>query len=159
MQIEELEEEETHFGLELVQYVPFAAEAEAEEEAVRPWKLERVSNTLAKELDQFVEYRSSPINRQRDGTCVVEVTVGADKRTVRRLSSIRASALPVCTVSTPSTHSLSQCLAFLGYLSVEHGIQAGMGCFAKPELSGWAEAWLRALEAKGLRYSTVRVGD
>jgi hypothetical protein len=63
-----------------------------------------------------------------DGTCVVECTVGADKRT---------------------------CLAFLGYLKAEHEIEPGLGVFAKAELSSWTEAWLRALEAKQLRYSTM----
>ena len=68
------------------------------------------------------------MNRQRDGTCVVEITVGADKRT---------------------------CLSFLGYLAAEHDIQPGLGVFTKPELSSWCESWLRALEAKELRYSTM----
>ena len=56
------------------------------------------------------------------------MTVGADKRT---------------------------CLAFLGYLAAEHEIQPGLGVFAKAELSGWCEQWLRALENKKLRYSTM----
>eukprot|EP00966_Prymnesium_polylepis_P209323 4849370-Prymnesium_polylepis.1 len=46
-------------------------------------------------------------------------------------------------------------MAFLGYLAAEHDIQPGLGVFAKMELSSWAEAWLRALEAKELRYSTM----
>ena len=57
-----------------------------------------------------------------------QVTVGADKRT---------------------------CLAFLGYIQVEFDIVPGLGAFAKMELSSWVESWLRALEAKELRYSTM----
>ena len=59
---------------------------------------------------------------------MVDITVGADKRT---------------------------CLSFLGYLSAEHDIQPGLRVFAKAELSSWTESWLRALEAKELRYSTM----
>ena len=59
---------------------------------------------------------------------MVDITVGADKRT---------------------------CLVFLGYLAAEKDIQPGLGVFTKPELSSWCESWLRALEAKELRYSTM----
>jgi hypothetical protein len=43
---------------------PFATE-ESDEEKVKPWRLERVPNALVAELEGFVLYRSSPINRQR----------------------------------------------------------------------------------------------
>jgi hypothetical protein len=52
---------------------PFAP-TESDEEKVKSWRLEVIPPALAKELDGFVLYRSSPINRQRDGTCVVEVS-------------------------------------------------------------------------------------
>ena len=61
-------------------------------------------------------------------TQVVDVTLSADKRT---------------------------CLAFLGWLSAEHDIQPGLGVFAKADLSSNVELYLRALEAKELRYSTL----
>eukprot|EP00966_Prymnesium_polylepis_P309511 7151471-Prymnesium_polylepis.1 len=126
-EIEELEEEEAHFATELVQMAPFASD-EADEEKAKSWRLERVPNALVRELQEFVDYRSSPLNRQRDGSCVVDSTVGADKRT---------------------------CLAFLGYLVAEHEIQPGLGVFGKAELSTWCESWLHALETKQLKYSTM----
>jgi hypothetical protein len=43
---------------------PFASE-ESDEEKVKPWRLERVPPALVNELEGFVLYRSSPINRQR----------------------------------------------------------------------------------------------
>ena len=60
-ELEELEEEEAHFGVELVAMAPFASD-EADEEKVKPWRLERVPAALAKELQQYVDYRSSPVS-------------------------------------------------------------------------------------------------
>ena len=62
--------------------------------------LTRVPAALTAELQGFADYRMSPLQRQRDGSAVVDITLSADRRT---------------------------CLAFLGYLSAEHDIQPGLG--------------------------------
>ena len=99
----ELEEEEAHLADELAaSFVPYA-DAELEHEAVTSWKLSRVPDALTKELETYLvnalrtpapprlcalsthalstsqAYRTSPLNRARDGTCCVDVTVGNDR--------------------------------------------------------------------------------
>ena len=75
-----------------------------------------------------VAYRTSPINRARDGSCVIDITVGGDKATTLR---------------------------FLGWMLAEKQISAGLGVFCRATLSEWAEEWLKALSEKGLKYSTL----
>eukprot|EP00966_Prymnesium_polylepis_P213794 4951148-Prymnesium_polylepis.1 len=56
-----------------------------------------------------VAYRTSPINRARDGSCVIDITVGGDKATTLR---------------------------FLGWMLAEKQISAGLGVFCRATL-GW----------------------
>ena len=124
----ELEEQECALADELaVSFVPYADEAEAEA-VVTSWKLSRVPDALAKELDSYLAYRTSPLNRERDGSCCVDITVGNDRRTT---------------------------LAFLGWLHAERSITAGLGVFCRAALSQWVEDWLKALSEKGLKYSSL----
>ena len=70
---------------------------------------------------------AQPLNRQRDGTSCVDLTVGNDKATTLR---------------------------FLGWLKAQEEIVPGLGVFCRAALSSWVEAWLKHLIEKGLKYST-----
>ena len=76
----ELEEESCHIAAELVQYVPLAGDASDDEKA-KSWTLPSVPAALKAELDAYTLHRTEPLNRQRDGSCVVDLTVGGDKAT------------------------------------------------------------------------------
>lgn len=126
--IEALEDEQVHLAAELVSsYVPYA-ETEADEDQARSWTLTRISPALERDLQAFAKYRADPLNRLRDGSAVVDVTVGGD---------------------------IATCKRFLGYLQAEHEVPPGLGVFGQPELGEWVEAYLRALQAKGLRWSSM----
>ena len=76
----ELEEESCHIATELVQYVPLAGDASDDEKA-KSWTLPSVPAALTAELNAYTLHRTEPLNRQRDGSCVVDLTVGGDKAT------------------------------------------------------------------------------
>ena len=127
-EIAELEEEECHMALELVaSHVPYAEDAQDETKAAS-WQLPSVPAALRKELDDLVKFRTEPINRQRDGSCCVDLTVGND---------------------------VACCKRFLGWLLATKQITAGLGVFCRGTLSEWAEEWLRALRDRGLKYSSL----
>ena len=131
-ELEELEEEGVHLAAELGVWNPFADSVEDDRAAaVASWRLSSVPAALTKELDGYRAYRAEPLNRFRDGSAVVDVTVGNDRATVLR---------------------------FLGWLAAEKGISPGLGVFAKPTLGEWVEAYLQALQNKGLKYSSMAVG-
>ena len=124
----ELEEESCHIATELVQYVPLAGDAEDDEKATS-WTLPSVPAALKAELDAYSLHRTEPLNRQRDGSAVVDITVGSDRATTLR---------------------------FLGWLAAERQITPGLGVFCRAALSQWAEDYAKALADKGLKYSSVR---
>ena len=127
-EIAELEEESCHFAAELsASYAPLAADAADDEKATR-WTLPSVPLALRKELDAYTVHRTAPLNRQRDGSCVVDLTVGGDKATTLR---------------------------FLGWLHATHDIVPGLGVFCRAALSQWAEEYAKALAEKGLKYSSI----
>ena len=109
-----------------------------------------VPRALVQELEEYVRHRTSPLNRARDGalslpplffaarpsqsvrlytgSCCIDITVGGDKSTTLR---------------------------FLGWLSAVKEITPGLGVFCRSSLSAWVEEWLKALEGRGLKYSTL----
>ena len=126
-EIAELEEEDCHLALELVaSHVPYATD-EHDDERAASWRLPSVPAGLQTELDALVRFRTDPINRQRDGSCCVDLTVGNDVATCKR---------------------------FLGWLLATKEVTAGLGVFCRAALSEWVEEWLRALREKRLRFST-----
>lgn len=124
----ELEEESCHLATELVQYVPLAGDA-GDDEKAKSWTLPSVPASLKAELDAYTLHRTEPLNRARDGSCVVDLTVGGDKATTLR---------------------------FLGWLLAVKEITPGLGVFCRAAVSQWAEEYARALADKGLKYSSVR---
>jgi hypothetical protein len=126
-EIEELQEESCHFAAELVQFVPLTSDATDDEKA-KSWTLPSIPAALNSELDKYTLYRTEPLNRERDGSCVVDITVGSDKATTLR---------------------------FLGWLKATHDIVPGLGVFCRAALSQWAEQYAKALADKGLKYSSI----
>ena len=125
-EIGELEEESCHFAAELsASYAPLAADAADDEKATR-WTLPSVPLALRKELDAYTVHRTAPLNRQRDGSCVVDLTVGGDKATTLR---------------------------FLGWLHATHDI-VPVSVSSAGLHSQWARV-RQALAEKGLRYSSI----
>ena len=125
-ELEELEEEGVHLGAELSVMMPFADDQE-DDTAASDWRLPSVPAALVKELDSYAKFRAEPLNRFRDGSAVVDVTVGNDRATALR---------------------------FMGWLRAEKEIAPGLGVFGKAEVAGWVEEWLHALTAKGVKYSS-----
>ena len=72
------------------------------------WKLKKVPEALAKELEAFAKYRLEALNIHRHGAAVVPVTCANDRATTLR---------------------------FLGWLAVEREIPPGLGVFGQLELS------------------------
>lgn len=110
--------------------MPLAGDVEDDEKA-KSWTLPSVPVALRKELDAYTLHRTEPLNRLRDGSCVVDITVGSDKATTLR---------------------------FLGWLAAEREITPGLGVFCRATLSQWAEDYAKALADKGLKYSSVCPG-
>eukprot|EP00966_Prymnesium_polylepis_P223873 5179578-Prymnesium_polylepis.1 len=126
-ELEELEEEGVHLAAELSVMAPFV-ESKEDDEVAQSWRLPSIPAALTKELDAYASFRAEPLNRFRDGSAVLDVTVGNDRATVLR---------------------------FLGYLSAEKEIAPGLGVFGTKDLSQWVEDWLQALQEKGLKYSSM----
>ena len=126
-ELEELEEESVHIATELVQMVEYEV-SQADETKAESTKLERIPPALVKELEEYVQFRCEPLNRLRTGTAVVDTTVSNDKATVLR---------------------------FLGHLKTTHEIVPGLGVFAQPTTAEWVEAYLKHLQEKELRWSTL----
>jgi hypothetical protein len=126
-ELQELEEEGVHLAAELERMLPFERSAQDEEKAAS-WRLARVPAALERELDAYAAFRAAPLSRAREGGAVMPITAGNDKATALR---------------------------FLGWLEAEKQIQAGLGVFAKAELSAWVEEWLRALQERELMFSSL----
>ena len=126
-ELEELEEEGVHMAAELQVMHPFTPHVEDDTQAAS-WRLPAIPAALTRELDAYHKWRAMPLNRCRDGSAVVDVTVGND-----RASTLR----------------------FLGWLHAQKQILPGLGAFGKTELGAWVEEWLQVLRDKGLKYSSL----
>ena len=128
-ELEELEEEGVHLAAELSVMHPYQKVEEDEQVVEASWRLPSVPASLKKELETYATFRAEPLNRFRDGSAVVDVTVGNDRATVLR---------------------------FLGYLSAEKGIPPVLAAaFGNVHLSAWAEEWTRSLQEKGVQFSSL----
>ena len=128
-ELQELETEDAvHLASELNVMVPFVTDTKDEETAVQSWRLARIPEALAAELDAFTKYRQEALNIHRQGAAVVPVTCENDKGT---------------------------CLRFLGWLDAEREIAPGLGVFCRVELSQWVSDWVNALKDKGVKYSSL----
>jgi hypothetical protein len=125
-ELEEMDEEGVHLAAELSVMAPFV-ESKEDDEVAQSWRLPSIPAALSKELDGYAKWRAEPLNRFRDGSAVLDVTVGNDRGTVFR---------------------------FLGYLSAEKEIAPGLGVFGKVALSQWVEGWLQALKDK-IKFSSM----
>ena len=131
---EEYEEElELETSLEAEMHSGFAIfkdDAE-DDEKVQSYTLSPVPPALMAEFKAYCDYRLEPLNRMRDGSCVVSLTADNDVAT---------------------------CTRFLGWLKatqpdVSIGLESAMG---HEHLGEWAEAWVKFLrEERSLKYSSL----
>ena len=128
LELETSLEAELHSG-----YVSFQADAE-DEEKVRQQShtLSPVPPALLAAFQAYTDYRLEPLNRMRDGSCVVEVTASSDVATTTR---------------------------FLGWLRATQpdapplGLESVMG---HARLGEWVEAWIKMLrEERALKFSSI----
>ena len=82
-ELEELQEEGVHLAAELSVMAQYADIAE-DDTAAASWRLPSIPPALVKELDAYRAYRAEPLNRYRDGSAVVDVTVDNDRATSLR---------------------------------------------------------------------------
>lgn len=92
-------------------------------------KLARVPAGLEAQLRAYKDWRLCPLNYQRQGNAVVDVTAEHDCATVLR---------------------------FLAYAQQEHGVsEPSLALFGSARLADVAQAWLEQMRARGLLYSTL----
>ena len=73
--------------------VPYES-TEAEQEAVKHYKLERVPRELETQLDAFRDWRLSPLCYARTGNAVVDVTAGNDRAVALRFLAFCSKQSP-----------------------------------------------------------------
>ena len=127
-EMQELQEEEVSLDSELkASYVQFK-EREVDEQVSRSYTLERIPPALEQALKAYKEYRIAPINRMRNGSACVELTVDSDRSTTLR---------------------------FLGWLHREHGVTANLKVvFGAANLGQRVEAFVAFLRERECKYST-----
>ena len=125
LELETSIEAELHSG-----FASFKDDAD-DDEKVQTYKLSPVPPSLVAEFKAYSDYRLEPLNRMRDGSCVVELTASSDVAT---------------------------CTRFLGWLhatqpDVPLGLESTTG---HEKLGEWAEAWVKMLrEDRSLKYSSI----
>lgn len=118
------EEKSTSLASELLE-----DEADQEESHAESYALATVSDELRADFVAYEQHRTTPINRRREGSACLELTVAND----------RANAL-----------------RFLGWLEATEGIEPSLGAvFGTPWLGAWVEAYLSFLTERGLKQSTL----
>ena len=125
LELETSLEAELHSG-----FASFKDDAE-DDEKVQSFTLSPVPPALVAEFKAYHDYRLEPLNRMRDGSCVVTLTADNDVAT---------------------------CTRFLGWLKATQpdvviGLDRTMG---HERLGEWAEAWIKFLrEERSLKYSSI----
>ena len=99
-----------------------------EQEAVKRWKLERIPPALEKQLESYRDWRLQPLNFQRAGNAIVDVTAASDRGTALR---------------------------FIAYCHAEHGVAPSLDVFGSGHLADLTQKWLEALVERGLMWSTL----
>ena len=127
-EMQELQEEEVSLDSELkASYVQFK-EREVDEQVSRSYTLERIPPALEQALKAYKDHRIAPINRMRNGSACVELTVDSDRSTTLR---------------------------FLGWLHREHGVTANLkGVFGAANLGQRVEAFVAFLRERECKYAT-----
>ena len=103
-------------------------ESKAEQEASKTFRIDPVPPALAAQLTAYKDWRLSPLNFQRSGAAVVDVTAENDCSTMLR---------------------------FLGYAVQEHAFDPSLAIFGSARLAVVAQAWLKAMLDRSLLYSTM----
>ena len=79
-EVESLDAEaDVHFAVELESMTVGFQTIPADDEKAESFKLSTVPKLLAKQMDAFHTHRSSPLNRQREGVSVMDITVSNDR--------------------------------------------------------------------------------
>jgi hypothetical protein len=128
-ELEAEDEWEAPLAAELI-HTHVANEISAEEqETVKTLpKFERVPPLVEVQLQQYKDWRLSPLNYQRQGNAVVDVTAEHDCTTVLR---------------------------FLAYAHQEHHVEPSLALFGSAQLADIAQAWLEQMLGRGLMWSTL----
>ena len=100
----------------------------AEQEAVKVYKLERVPPALEAQLDAFRDWRLEPLNYQRTGNAVVDVTAANDRATAMR---------------------------YLAYCQMEKDLEPSLAIFGRADLPDLVQSWLQHATERGLMWSTL----
>ncbi len=127
---EDLEYElEMPLHAELIHTVVPYVETDEEKAAVkRTWTLDRVPANLEKQFSDFKDWRLAPLNYQRQGNAVVDMTAASDRGTTCR---------------------------FLAYCHAEHDLPLSLEVFGCAQLAALAQSWLEELHKRGLMWSTL----
>ena len=107
--------------------VPYEV-TEAEQEAVKVYKLERVPRALEAQLDAYRDWRLQPLNYARTGGAVVDITQANDRATALR---------------------------FLAFCKMEKGLEPSLAVFGSAALADLVQAWLQHAVERGLMWSTL----
>ena len=107
--------------------VPFEV-TEAEQEAVKIYKLDRIPPALEAQLTAFRDWRLEPLNYQRTGNAVVDVTQANDRSTALR---------------------------FLAFCKMEKDMNPSLAVFGMASLADIVQAWLKHAVDRGLMWSTL----
>ena len=128
-EIREMEGEcDVHLAMELESMPSFKVFPE-DEDAAQSWTLKFIPSSLDRELVAYSSYRSAPLNRQRDGVSVMEITAAGDRQSALR---------------------------FLGYLHSTKGVRPGItSVFGSEDVGEWAEEYMTACRERGLKWSSI----
>ena len=107
--------------------VPFEV-TEAEQEAVKCYKLDRLPPSLEAQFTAFRDWRLEPLNYQRAGNAVVDVTQANDRSTALR---------------------------FLAFCKMEKDIEPSLSVFGMTALADLVQDWLKHAVDRGLMWSTL----
>ena len=104
----------------------FADDAEDDQKVVS-FTLSPIPAALRQEFKTYTDYRMEPLNRMRDGSCVVTLTANNDT---------------------------AVCCRFLGWLKATHDVPPALErIFCDARLGEWAEAWVKMLrDERGLKW-------
>jgi hypothetical protein len=107
--------------------VPFEV-TEAEQEAVKCYKLDRLPPSLEAQFTAFRDWRLEPLNYQRAGNAVVDVTQANDRSTTLR---------------------------FLAHCKAVKDLEPSLSIFGMAALPDLVQDWLKHANERGLMWSTL----
>ena len=107
--------------------VPFEV-TEAEQEAVKCYKLDRLPPSLEAQFTAFRDWRLEPLNYQRAGNAVVDITQANDRSTTLR---------------------------FLAHCKAVKDLEPSLSIFGMAALPDLVQDWLKHANERGLMWSTL----